>query len=54
MVSIENLGNNIVQMENEMSVWWDTKVIEAKDELATLTDPVSLPKLVKSAPKTID
>ena len=41
MVSVENLGDHIVNMKNEMVFWRDIEVMEAEEELATLFDPVS-------------
>ena len=54
MVSIENLEGNMVKMSNEVSLWRDNEAIEVEEESVVLTKPVSLPKLVKKAPKTID
>ena len=36
MVSIENLGDNIVQIKSDMSLWRDTEVMDAEEEVATL------------------
>ena len=39
MVSIENLGDNMVKMSNKLSFWR-----EIEEELEKLIDPISLPK----------
>ena len=50
MFSIENLGDNTKNMNEEMIFCWDTEVMETKEELATLANPVSLLELAKSPP----
>ena len=54
MVSIENMGENIVNMATEMIFWRNTEIMEAEQELATLADLVSLLKLLKSELEVID
>ena len=54
MVSIENLGDNIVNMSNELCLWRENDAMEAEEEFAVLTDPVSLLEPVKSSIETMN
>ena len=53
-MSIENLGESIIKMSNELSFRRETKAMEAENELAELANPVSLLESSKSELKVID
>ena len=54
MVSIANLGENMIKMSNELSFWRETKAMDTENEFAKLVNPISLLEPAKSQPKVID
>ena len=54
MVSVTNLGENMIKMSNELSFWRETKAMDTENEFAKLVNPISLLEPAKSQPKVID
>ena len=55
-MNIENLGDNMVKMSNELSLWqlWqENEAMEVEEELVVLEEPIYLPKLERNCQKPL-
>ena len=53
-MNVVNLGDNVANMQKEMTFWRDSDIMEAEEELEALQNPVSLPLPVTKAVGVID
>ena len=54
LVGIENLGDTLKKINEEMDYWRNLEVLEVEDELNRLQDPVSLTVPVSKGPEIVN